>query len=205
MQNNDFSQNTLQLIADGDRLATIKLVETYHTNLVRIAATYVGEGQAEEVTQEAWLSIIKNIATFQSKSSLKTWLIRIVINAAKDRLRLEQRQVPTIDLHDESSDIEYFDRTGHWRADLPMQWHDDNPELIYENHQLCQLIENEINKLPPIWQAALLMTDWEDLSSESICNILDISASNLRVVLHRARHQLMSAIDKYQGAQNVNV
>lgn len=189
-----------QLIA-GDDKAYRYVISQYQELLLNIARAIVGNVFADEIVQESWLSVYKNIASFERRSSLKTWLLTIVSNQAKARLRREKRMVSLEqmdgDLPGSYLDNAQFKHDGHWRSAIP-HWSNESPEALLEERQLQQCIAKTLMLLPPAQKAAFILRDIEQQSFDDICNILDVSASNVRVLVHRARLALMQVIDRYQ-------
>ena len=180
----------------GDASAFEYVVGQYHSIMLSVARAIIGEAFADEVVQEAWVSAIKALPRFEGRSSLKTWLLQITSNGAKTRLRRESRQLSLDDGWQAEPDYK-FDHRGH-RIDDVLQWNMDTPEALLQNDQLRDVIEKTYQSLPPHQRAVLTMCDMEGLEMTEICNILDISASNARVLLHRARTELHHSIEKYQ-------
>jgi len=185
----------LQLI-DGDQAAFEYIVSEYHNIMLSIARAIVGEAFADEVVQEAWISAIKALPKFEGRSKLKTWLLHIVSNGAKSRIRRENRMV-SLDEGWESVSSDKFDPSGH-RLDNVYPWEEATPEALLANDQLQTIIEETFQQLPALQRAALTMYDMEGIKMDEICNILDVSTSNVRVLLHRARTTLHHSIEKYQ-------
>jgi len=189
-------QALIKKLIEGDQLAFEYIVSEYHNLMLSIARAIVGEAFADEVVQEAWISAIKALAKFEGRSKLKTWLLHIVSNGAKSRVRRENRMV-SLDEGWESVPSDKFDHTGH-RLDNVYPWEESTPEALVANEQLQSIIEETFQQLPALQRAALTMYDMEGIKMEEICNILDVSASNVRVLLHRARTTLHHSIEKYQ-------
>ena len=183
-------------LINGDEKAFEVIVSNYHNLMLSVARAIVGEAFAEEVVQDAWISAIKALPKFEGRSSLKTWLLHIVSNGAKSRVRRENRMI-SLDDGWQSVSSDHFDNTGH-RIDDVNAWEEATPEALLANEQLQAAIEETFQKLPPLQRAALTMYDMEGLKMEEVCNILDITASNARVLLHRARTGLHQCIDKFQ-------
>lgn len=183
-------------LIEGDAAAFDYVVGRYHSIMLSVARAIIGEAFADEVVQEAWVSAIKALPRFEGRASLKTWLLQITSNGAKTRLRRESRQLSLDDGWQAEPD-EKFDKRGH-RIDDVLPWNMETPDALLENDQLRQVIENTFQKLPPHQRAVLTMADIEGLEMTEICNILDISSSNARVLLHRARTALHHSIEKYQ-------
>ncbi|MDO7710990.1 MAG: sigma-70 family RNA polymerase sigma factor [Pseudomonadota bacterium] len=183
-------------LINGDEKAFELIVSNYHNLMLSVARAIVGEAFADEVVQDAWISAIKALPKFEGRSSLKTWLLHIVSNGAKSRVRRENRMI-SLDDGWQSVSSEKFDNTGH-RIDEILPWEEATPEALLANEQLQAAIEKTFQSLPPLQRAALTMYDMEGLKMEEVCNILDISASNARVLLHRARTGLHQCIEKFQ-------
>jgi len=184
-----------QLI-NGEAEAFEFVVTQYQSIMLSVARAIVGEAFADEVVQEAWISAIKALPKFEKRSSLKTWLLHITSNGAKSRVRRENRQ-QSLDEGWESISADKFDHTGH-RIDDILPWNEESPEALLANEQLQALIESAFQHLPANQRAVLSMYDLEGIEMSEICNILDLSASNARVLLHRARTTLHHKIEQYQ-------
>jgi RNA polymerase sigma-70 factor (ECF subfamily) len=179
----------------GESAAFEMAVAQYHNRMLTIAKAIIGDAFAEEIVQDAWLSAIRSLKEFSGRCSLQTWLIQITANAAKTRLRREKRQV-SLDVNWQQKD-DRFDHTDHWKEHVS-QWDIDTPEAIMANHQLSEIIQQTFDQLSPQQQAVLTLYDLEGESMAEICNILAISASNARVLLHRARSTIHQQIRHYQ-------
>ncbi len=172
------------------------LVSTYYVSLNRVAVAIAGHQNAEGIVQEAWISIIKALPKFQKRSSLKTWMSRIVANEAKTRLRKNSRN-ESFDHQDEESFQNRFKDNGHWQSP-PIDWDFSSPEQILEEKQLKRCISATLRKLNDLQRAVFSMRYLENHSLSDICNILDISDSNVRVILHRGRNRLIETIERFQ-------
>lgn len=195
-----YFENDATLIAamlEGDSTAFEAAVALYHPRMVTIAKAIIGEAFAEEIAQDAWISAIRSLSEFAGRSSLNTWLIQITANAAKTRLRREKRQVSLDENWQKSETDDRFDHSGHWQEPVA-QWELETPEAILANSELSDIISQTFDQLPPQQQAVLSLYDLEGESMTEICNILDISASNARVLLHRARSAIQQKIAQYQ-------
>ncbi|MDC9724883.1 MAG: sigma-70 family RNA polymerase sigma factor [Gammaproteobacteria bacterium] len=192
----DDEQTLIKKLIAGDQTAFEYIVSEHHNIMLSIARAIVGEAFADEVVQEAWISAIRALPKFEGRSKLKTWLLHIVSNGAKSRVRRENRMV-SLDEGWESVPADRFDQIGH-RLDNVYPWEEATPEALLANEQLQSIIEETFQKLPAHQRAVLTMYDMEGIKMDEICNILDISASNVRVLLHRARTTLHHSIEKYQ-------
>ncbi len=196
--------NERELIAQlmkGDDYAFRRLIAQYHSLMLNIARAIAGDTFADDVVQEAWVSVYRNIVNFEQRSSLKTWLLTIVSNQAKARLRKESRQVSLDQLDGETPgsylDGTHFKKNGHWQQSVP-RWNNESPESLLEEQQLQRCINRTLDLLPSAQKAAFILRDIEQQSFDDICNILSVSAANVRVLVHRARLTLMQVIDRYQ-------
>ena len=168
-------------------------VKNYQGPMLYLARSIIGTKLADEVVQEAWFSVLKNLPKFQQKSRLKTWILTIVANEAKGRLRKEKRQV-SLDAADDDS---RFDQNGHWK--LPFaQWHAESPEALLASEELGDCLQKQIGALPALQGATLNLKERQGYSLAEICNILDVTESNVRVLLHRARSRTFRAIEHFQ-------
>jgi RNA polymerase sigma-70 factor, ECF subfamily len=194
----------LEGLRAGDEAAFLELMREHGGAMLRVAMMYVpSRAIAEEVVQEAWLGVLKGIGSFEGRSSLKTWLFRIVSNTAKTRGVREARSVPFSSLGGETGDEPTVDPDrflgsgerfpGHW-AIPPQAW---APESRLLSDEALDVIEREIDRLPPAQRAVITMRDVEGFTSEEVCNALDLSETNQRVLLHRARARVRGALEEY--------
>ena len=188
----------LTALLNGNQEAYRYLVETLYSSLLSVAKSIVGPAIADEVVQESWLSVHKALPSFEGRSSLKTWITRIVANEAKRRAKRESKQSNLEDLDTESGAfIDRFDDSGHW-SKPPQQWAYGSPGEILDEHQLKNCLEHTLKVLPDNQRAVFQMRELEDMDLADICNILSISDSNVRVLLHRAKLSLFATIDRFQ-------
>jgi RNA polymerase sigma-70 factor (ECF subfamily) len=191
----------------GNEVAFMMLVERYGPAMLRLARMYVPtRAIAEDVVQEAWLGVLKGLDGFQGRSSLRTWIFRILVNTAKTRGQRESRSIPFSSLwaadpeFEPAVEPERFRPAGdqwpnNW-LDKPTSW-----EGVPEDHLLSQetldRIEESIDLLPPNQREVIRLRDVLGWSSEEVCDALDISATNQRVLLHRARSKVRAALERY--------
>lgn len=175
-------------------------VREHHTRLVIVARSIVGDGQAEEVVQEAWISAFRALPGFEGRAALKTWLTTIVINAARGRLRVQKR-LPTVSLDEDCGEnlplSERFDGSGHWAPALA-NWVADSPEEMLSREQLADCLKYYLGELPVAQQSALLLRDQSGLEFADIAAALATTEANVRVLLHRARLKLLAVINRYE-------
>lgn len=188
----------LQRLRAGEKIAFVELVQTYHLSMKYFAAAIIGDAQAEEAVQEAWLAVMRNLDNFEGRSSLKTWLFTIVGNEAKTRLRRTKREVS---LDSTATDNLFapdrFHADGHW-AHTPNAWHDDSPEALMSQEDFQRCLEKTLAALPAAQRTALLLRDQDGLELEEVCNLLEVSASNVRVLVHRARVRVYNMVEHFE-------
>ena len=184
----------------GDEAAFRELVALYHPMLVRVARAYVPtQTAAEEVAADTWLAVFEGIDRFQERSSLKTWIFRILTNKAKTRGMRERRALPfsALESDDSSVDADRFHGPehpwpGHWAA-APQGF----PEERLLAAETLAVVERAIEALPPAQRAVISLRDVEGWSAEEVCNALTLSGTNQRVLLHRARSAVRKALEEY--------
>lgn len=196
----------------GDEAAFAYLVDHYHATLVRVAMLYCRDQHAaEEVAQETWLALLKGINQFEARSSLKTWLFSILANKAKTRGQRDSRAVTFTELSatqgdhatepddDSVVDAARFSPDGWWtESGHPHDWQ-VTPEAAYQSTEIRNCIQRSIATLPANQQQVMILRDLEGLEAESVCNIMGISETNQRVLLHRARAKVRNALESYFG------
>jgi RNA polymerase sigma-70 factor, ECF subfamily len=189
----------------GDEESFRGLVANYYGSLLRLAMSFVSERTAaEEVVQETWLGVIQGLSGFEGRSSLKTWIFRILANRARTRGKRESRSIPFSSLKDPQSEPDYepavdpsrFNARGMW-AETPPRWTDAPPEELLARRETMELIQRAIVELPDNQRAIITLRDVEDVAPDEICNILEISETNQRVLLHRARSKIRSALEQH--------
>jgi RNA polymerase sigma-70 factor, ECF subfamily len=190
----------------GDESAFALLVQEYSPGMLRVARMFVSSPIAEDVVQDAWIGVLNGIDRFEGRSSLKTWIYRILTNTAKTRAVREGRSIPFSALaaagDEDAVDPDRFlgDDSrfpGHWAAP-PRRW-DVQPEGRLLAAETLAVIEREIEKLPPNQAVVVTMRDVEGFDAEDVRNALEISETNQRVLLHRARSRLRRALEEYLG------
>ena len=198
----------LERLRQGDEAAFASLVDRYHGALIRLARAYVSDHSiAEEVVQETWIGVLEGLDRFEARASLKTWIFRILTNKAKTRGVRESRHVSFSPLgaSDDGSDEPAvdptrFQTTGHWAGywvSYPQPWDENTPEKLLLSQEGTTFLEQAIEALPGKLRQIIVMRDVEGLSSDEACNILGISETNQRVLLHRARSRVRKALEKY--------
>jgi RNA polymerase sigma-70 factor (ECF subfamily) len=193
-------------LREGDEQAFVGLVTAWHSRLLRVARGFVPtDAAAEEVVQDTWSALIERLEGFEGRSSLHTFLFRILLNRARTRGEKERRSVPWSSLENEENarpteDMlgRRFDERGMWSA-APRPWEEESPERLVERKEVVRLIHAELEKLPPGQRAVLVLRDIEGLEPEEICSALEITETNQRVLLHRARTRIRLALEEHLG------
>jgi RNA polymerase sigma-70 factor, ECF subfamily len=207
----------LDALRRGDEDAFTRLVGEHHASLRRVARLYVANGAiADEVVQDTWLGVIRGIWAFEGRSSLKTWIFRILVNRARTRAVRESRSAPfTGTLSAESGaepepsvSPEHFlsgddsPAPGHWVR--PRLDPGSSPERNLLSKELRERLRTVIDALPSNLRIVLWLRDVEGWSSEEVCSALAIQETNQRVLLHRARSRVRAALEPYlEGARGV--
>ncbi len=180
----------------GDEAAFESLVERFHLSLLRLATAYVSDRMvAEEVVQETWLALVRGIDRFEGRSSLKTWLFRVLTYQARRRAAHEDRIVSFSDMESPVVAAERFRADGHWAEGLPA-W-DDTPEEQLLSRETRALVESLIAQLSPRQRTVIVLRDIEGLSAAESCEILALTDSTERVLLHRARSRVRLGLEQY--------
>ncbi|XXR39473.1 RNA polymerase sigma factor [Sorangium sp. So ce375] len=186
----------------GDEQAFEQLVTQLHTPMLRLARALAGPAGAQEVVQETWAAVFDGLVRFEGRSSLKTWVFRILTNRARTWGTREKRTVPLSCLEDAdlggepAVDPARFDNTGDW-ASPPVPWTEQSPEVLLLRKEIGALLQREIEALVPGQRTVVLLRDVEGCPSDEVCEILGISEANQRVLLHRGRSKLRAALERY--------
>jgi RNA polymerase sigma-70 factor (ECF subfamily) len=196
----------VELLRAGDEDAFRELVRAYNPSLLRVARIYVPTRVlAEEVVAETWLAVLEGLDRFEGRSSLKTWIFRILTNRAKTRAVRERRtlplsafqpgriQEPALD-PDRFRDWDDPRWPGHWSVP-PTPWPEDRLLAAETREKLAEAID----ALPGTQRAVISLRDLEGWSAEEVCNALGLSETNQRVLLHRARSKVRKALEDYLG------
>jgi RNA polymerase sigma-70 factor (ECF subfamily) len=206
----DRDEGLVAALCGGDERAFAALVDRHTPALLRVAMAYVpSRAVAEEVVQETWIAVLRGIDGFEGRSSLKTWIFRILTNVAMRGGSRERRSVPFAalaaaeDTGEPSVDPDRFlpaDHElfpGHW-AIMPTRW--PTPEEGLLSGEVRDVILGAIERLPNAQRTVIALRDVEGWSAEEVCAALEISAGNQRILLHRARSRVRAAIEDYFGA-----
>ena len=199
----------LAAVRSGDEDAFNALVDAYGTVMHRVALTFVrSSAVADEVVQEAWLGALRGLDRFEGRSALKTWLLRIVANIARTHALREARAVPfsSLELAREASEyepalpVERFQgpegqHPQRW-VSFPLSWSTE-PESALLSAETRKLIADTIARLPDGQRIVISLRDVEGWDSAEVCSVLELSETNQRVLLHRARSRVRAALEAY--------
>jgi RNA polymerase sigma-70 factor (ECF subfamily) len=193
--------DVLARIRRGDESAFRVLVGELHGSLIRLARAFVGnQALAEEVAQETWLAVVRGIDQFEGRSSLKTWIFRILTNRARTRAVREPKAVSFDDAVAEENepavDPQRFVGPGVWR-ERPIEFAGRGAESLLLDREFMEHFRRALETLPANQRVVVTLRDVDGLSSEEVCNVLGIAESNQRVLLHRGRSRLRTAIERY--------
>jgi RNA polymerase sigma-70 factor (ECF subfamily) len=201
-------KSVVDALRTGDEAAFRDLVLRHQAAMVRVAAAHVpSRAVAEEVVQETWLAVLEGLDRFEGRSSLKTWMFRILINRAKTRGVREHRSIPvsafdTDDGDDDGPSVDperFLHRDhrwgGHWAAP-PESW-SDLPADHLTGKETLAVVEETIRGLPVQQRRVITLRDVDGWTSEEVCDLLELTEGNQRVLLHRARSRVRSALEHH--------
>jgi len=201
-------QALVAAVRQGDEASFGLLIDRYHPSLVRIATLFVRDfGVAEDIAQETWIGVLRGLERFEGRSSFRTWIFSILANQARRRGERERRVVPFSALaqspESEAEPAVAAERflpaghqwAGHW-ASAPATWA-VTPEDALLSGEVRREIERAIALLPPNQRAVITLRDVEGWDGPDVCNVLGLSQTNQRVLLHRARSGVRRALEKY--------
>jgi RNA polymerase sigma-70 factor, ECF subfamily len=187
----DDDEELVARVRAGDEQAFATLVGRHNDAMLRVAASYVpNRAVAEEVVQDTWLGVVRGIDRFEGRSSFKNWMLRILVNRARTVGAREHRSVAVSDTGP-VVDRSRFDATGHW-ASPPQAWTDVDDRL--RAGELAASIRSALEALPTRQRDVVMLRDVDGLSSQEVRDVLEISESNQRVLLHRGRSRLRQAL-----------
>lgn len=204
----------VEALRRGDERAFATLVDELTPPLMRLALAHVpSRAVAEEVVQDTWLGVIRGIDRFEARSALRTWIFQILLNNARTRGQREKRTLPfsffrrrAEEGRDEPAvDAERFEgrggaHPGQW-ARPPVEW--SSPEHRLESDATRAALLDAISELPPRQREVLTLRDIQGYSAGEACNALELSETNQRVLLHRARSKVRGALERHFDEQRV--
>ena len=185
----------------GDEVAFATVVQQWSPAMLRVARAHVStHASAEEVVQEAWIGVVRGLDGFEGRAQLRTWVFRILVNVARRRGRTENRMNvelsgPTVDPDRFRDDDDPY--PGHWRADAaPTDW---GPEPVLLAAEFRGVLERALAELPERQRAVVELRDVHGFDCEEVCQLLELTAANQRVLLHRGRAKLRGALESVIG------
>jgi RNA polymerase sigma-70 factor, ECF subfamily len=187
----------VERLKDGSPAAFREAVQQFSGAMLATARAIAGPAHAEDIVQDAWLTVFRQIKGFEGRSSLATWLQRIVTNGAISHLRKYRREVSEVELGRGEDSPDWFDHRGRWSSPPP-KWGATSPDELLTADELQDCLDKHIRMMPDNQRAVLVMRDMQVLGFEDICAALDLSSSNARVLLHRARIRLVEMINGFQ-------
>ncbi len=187
-----------------DEAAFVWLLDQYDGSLRRVALSFVpSSAVADEVVQETWLGVVRGIGGFEGRSSVKTWIFRILMNIGRTKGERERRTVPFATEPEDDAPSFSPDRfrrpptpyPRHW-AEPPEPW-DEQPAEVLLSSETLGLVRQAIAQLPPSQQAVMRLRDMDGWTSSEVCELLEVTEANQRVLLHRARARVRQALEDY--------
>lgn len=194
----------LSALRQGDEQVFSDLVDGWSHMMLRLALSRVeSRAVAEEVVQDAWLTVLRSLDRYERRSTFRTWVLGIVINVARSRARAERREVPlSSELEPSVDQARFLPATHprwphHWSVE-PAAWRTPEDELLAGETR--KMILKAIDALPPAQREVIVLRDVEGLPSADVCNILTLTDTHQRVLLHRARSRVRHALERYFAA-----
>jgi RNA polymerase sigma-70 factor (ECF subfamily) len=193
----DTDAELLGRLRAGDEQAFAVLVRRYHAPMIALALTFVpSTAVAEEVVQDTWVGVLRGIGGFEGRSSVRTWLFRILVNRAKTTGARERRSVAVAD-PEPAVPGSRFDASGGW-ASPPEHWSDRIDDRL-RAAKMADRVHSAIEDLPALQRQVVMLHDVQELGSDEVCSVLGISAVNQRVLLHRGRSRLRRVLESELG------
>jgi RNA polymerase sigma-70 factor (ECF subfamily) len=185
----------------GNEEAFRELLAAHHASMVRVARSFVrNPATAEEVAQETWLKVLEGLDRFEGRSSLRSWIFAILANRARTRAVRDGRTLLFSDMARDAGDDEpavdpsRFNASGYWH-EPPRPWDDLSPERLAASGQIRAHFDRVLDELPDAQRAVVVLRDVEGCSADEACNVLGISETNQRVLLHRGRSRLRRLLE----------
>jgi RNA polymerase sigma-70 factor (ECF subfamily) len=187
----------IEQLRAGDERTFIVLVGRHHDAMMRVARSFVPSyAVAQEVVQDTWLAVLQGIDGFEGRSTFQTWLYTILVNRARSAGVREHRHVP-VGVEERSVDPSRFDQDGQWSLP-PEHWSDDLDDRLHAG-ELSASIWSALDELPVQQRSVVALRDLEGMRSTEVCELLDITEANQRVLLHRGRSRMREALETEFG------
>lgn len=193
----------------GDEAAFAALVDRFHGRLFALATTFTrSPSLAEDIVQETWLAVIRGLRSFEARSTIGTWMYGILVRRARTMAAREARTEAVAALtngHAEGGEVEWspgLGRVGLWDR-RPVPWGLQDPAAMHLSREVMEVVAAALDGLPPAQRQVVLLRDVEGLAADEVCNVLGLSETNQRVLLHRGRARVRRALDDYmrEGAR----
>ena len=203
-------QDLIGSLRAGDEAAFAHLVQTWSPSMLRLARQFVSTSQsAEDAVQDTWLGMLNGLDRFEGRASLRTWTFTILVNRAKSRGVRESRTVVDLRAADDGSDRPTVDPDrfrgpddrypGGWTPEgVPQPWHEPEQRAIAD--ETLGLIEQALERLPARQRIVVTMRDVQGFSADEVCDLMELSPGNQRILLHRGRGALRAALEEYYRA-----
>jgi len=197
----------IERLRNGDEATFAGLIDAYSAPLLRLAVTFVqSPAVAEEVVQETWMAVVTGIGRFEGRSSVKTWLFKILTNKAKTRALRERRTIPFSEFDSDNADEPAIDPDrflaathpqwpGHW-ATAPQPW-SMGPEGTALDRETLAVLRSALDALPRAQRVVVALRDVHGWPPADVCAALDLTEANQRVLLHRGRSRLRAVLERY--------
>jgi RNA polymerase sigma-70 factor (ECF subfamily) len=208
LENHREEEALLARLGRGEEAAFAALVDQLQGRLYAFARTFTtSPALAEDIVQETWLAVIRGLGGFEGRSSLRTWIFGILVRRAKTVASREARRpevpYPGANGHGENSGEEWdlgYGRRGLWER-APAPWGLEDPAAVFQTKEALEIIDQAVREMPETQRQVVLLRDVEGLESADACNILGLSETNQRVLLHRGRARVRRALDRYLQGQ----
>ena len=190
-------EQLLERLRVGDEEAFVTLVGRHNHALFFVARSFVPtDAIAEEVVQDTWMAVVRGLSNFEGRCSIKTWLVRIAVNRARSTGTRESRTLP-LSSSETAVDPDRFDKSGHWITP-PEYFIEDTEDRVIAG-VLSESIRSSLNDLSESQRQVVTLRDVEGLDSKEVCELLEISEVNQRVLLHRGRSRLREDLETKFG------
>jgi RNA polymerase sigma-70 factor (ECF subfamily) len=192
----DADRALIAALLAGDEAVFAALVDRLHARIVRVCRRFVAsDAAAEDAAQDTWQGVLEGLCTFQGRCALDTWILQIAINRAKSRGARDAR-ARHVDDSDTWAETVRFDTFGSWKDPPQASLADCSPETAASNRELVRLVTAALDDLPEQQRLVVTLRDVELLSAAEVCEVLELSEENQRVLLHRGRARLRAQLEQ---------
>jgi RNA polymerase sigma-70 factor (ECF subfamily) len=191
-------EELLARLRSGDERAFAALVDGLHGRLVSLAASFTSSpALAEDIVQETWLGVIRGLGAFEGRSSLRTWIFSILVRRARTMAGREARRNASPPEREPLVEWEPGRGSRGLWEETPVPWALEDPAAIFQSGEALEVVRAALSTLPDAQRQVVLLRDVEDVPAADVCNILEVSETNQRVLLHRGRARIRRALDRY--------